>query len=71
MKRRQKIEMVKGQLFIGKKCMKHSYVYFLKTDPGWICKNGYSNKTLFYKGNLQLVEEGNLNIIKETFNKFK
>ena len=51
--------------------MKHSYVYFLKTDPGWICKNGYSNKTLFYKGNLQLVEEGNLNIIKETFNKFK
>ena len=66
----KKAKIVKGEPFIAKKCMKCKYDHLLKPDAGWFCKNGYSNKTLFYKDNLHLIQKGKLNTIKETFSMF-
>ena len=60
MVRRQKSFIVKKLLKNSCNSYSNTNIHYLSPDEDWICENGYLDKSLFYKDNLHLIENGYL-----------
>ena len=56
---RRRLKLLEVNQLLRDKCTSYSSVYFLKPDTGWTTLDGGLNKTLYYKDNTHLLEDGN------------
>ena len=60
MVRRQKSFIVNKLLKNSCNSYSNTNIHYLSPDEDWICENGHLDKSLFYKDNLHLIENGYL-----------